>query len=167
MLWLPACTPITVMKHIVLFFALLSTASAQVPKGQGYLVHGFGNGVDRGPAFGHLAGGGEYAFYKGLGFGAEIGAAYPFRSPAGVFGIASINGAYHFTAGRRDTKWDPFVAAGYSLFFRGDTLNAFNYGGGVVYWVKPRFGIRAEFRDHRAGRGEFALPQFRIGISFR
>ncbi|HUQ93624.1 MAG TPA: hypothetical protein VM120_18225 [Bryobacteraceae bacterium] len=81
-------------------------------------------------------------------------------------GVLNVNGGYHFTTSRQDTKWDPFVTAGYTLFVRSGAVNGYNYGGGFVYWFKPHAGLRAEFRDQRFPQGS-AFPEFRLGFSFR
>ncbi|MCC6364088.1 MAG: hypothetical protein IT165_11220 [Bryobacterales bacterium] len=137
---------------------------AQVPKSQGFVYQGFGSNY--GTAFGHTGAGGEGVVWKGITAGGDIGAIYPFRAPAEVFGVLNVNGGYHFLAGRKDTKWDPFVTAGYSLFFRQGSANGANYGGGVVYWAKPKIGIRAEFRNHQYSVNERGFPEFRIGVAF-
>jgi len=149
--------------------ATLSFGQVQtVSKSQGYVYQGFsGNFIDSGTAaVGHTGAGGEGVFWKGISAGGDISAVYPFRCGACVIGVANVNGGYHFNAGRADRKIEPFVTAGYSLYFRGETANGWNYGGGIVYWFKPRLGLRLEVRDHRIERYS-AFTQFRIGLSFR
>jgi hypothetical protein len=153
------------MKYMLAAFTFISIASAQVPQGQGYLVQGIGAATPGSVSLAQTVVGGEGTFFKGLGAGAEIGALYSFDG--GVVGQFNAGGTYHFTAGRKETKWDPFVAAGYAMLFRSGTISGFHYGGGTGYWFHPRIGLRAEFRDLRFERGRDGYPGFRIGICFR
>lgn len=81
--------------------------------------------------------------------------------------MLSVNGAYHFNnAGR----WRPFVTGGYTFGFDGEvTENLFNIGGGVDYWIRPKVGLRIEFRDHVwSGDGDAVhLWGVRCGVTFR
>ncbi|MCC6343070.1 MAG: hypothetical protein IT166_12780 [Bryobacterales bacterium] len=149
----------------IILIAAFSAVSgmAQVPKSQVFVYQGLGSNY--GTSFGHTGGGAEAAVWKGITAGAEVGAIYPFRAMSEVFGVLNVNGSYHFLAGRKG-KWDPFVTGGYSLFFRQGVANGANYGGGVVYWVKPRMGIRAEFRNQQYSVNERGFPEFRIGVAF-
>ncbi len=116
----------------------------------------------------HYGAGFDALAYKGLGLGGEIGYLMPAESPGDGFGVFSPNVSYHFLTGSKSGKFDPFVTGGYSLFFRDDTANAVNFGGGVNYWIKERIGLRFEIRDH-------VLPDsdnthfygFRVGVTFR
>lgn len=150
---------------VILFCSALATA--QVPRGQGYVVQGLGIATPGSDSVGQTMIGGEHAIYKGLGLGAEIGAVYPFQCGYCTIGAFSPGASYHFLAGRKDTKWDPFVNAGYTLFFRSGVASGIHYGGGVAYWFHPRLAVRAEFRDIRDSTGELGFPSFRIGLSFR
>jgi len=142
---------------------------AQVPKGQGYVYQAVGStSYNRwATVLGATGGGGEGVFWKGLGAGADIGAFYPYRAAGNVIGLGSVSATYHFNAGRQDTKWDPFVVAGYSLFFRSGTLNGAHWGGGVGYWFSRHVGARIEFRDQRSVPEGFGFPTVRFGLSFR
>ncbi len=144
-------------------------AMAQVPKGQGYVFQGVGSTTYNrwGSVLGATGGGGEGVFWKGLGAGADIGAYYPYRYFRGAIGVANVSAAYHFTAGRDDTKWDPFVVGGYSLFFRSGTANGVHVGGGLTYWFHRHIGARVEFRDQRAVPEGISFPVVRFGVSFR
>jgi len=90
-----------------------------------------------GDAFVHFGGGGEYVMKNGIGVGADAGAIGLLFG--GTTGTLSLNGYYHF---RRQRPVDPFVTAGYSLFFdrtetsfffgteaHQDNLGLFNFGG--------------------------------------
>jgi hypothetical protein len=63
----------------------------------------------------------------------------------------------------------PFVTGGYTLGFRDGHENLFNVGGGVDFWLKPKVGLRVEFRDHIWIEDNDTL-QFlgvRVGVMFR
>lgn len=142
---------------------------AQVPKGQGYVYQAVGTtSYNRwAAALGATGGGGEGVFWRGLGAGADIGAFYPYRDFGSVIGVASVSATYHFKAGRMDTQWDPFVVAGYSLFFRSGSLHGAHWGGGVTYWFSRHVGARFEFRDQRSVPVGIGFPTVRFGVSFR
>jgi hypothetical protein len=147
---------------------LLAAAAVfpQVPKSHGYVVQGFGR-VDSN-AFAHTAFGGHGSVWKGVTIGGEIGAGYGVtgRYPPAI-GFANFSGGYHFTAGRKDTKLDPFVMAGPTLAFRNGAGRGWHFGAGVNYWIKERLGIRAEFRTNTISSDLNTWPQFRIGVTFR
>lgn len=117
----------------------------------------------------HAGGGGEGVLGKGLGVGAEIGALGPRQdfSECAV-GVFSANGYYHFIRGRA-RKVDPFITAGYTLVFRSDTANLFNFGGGANYWFSQRLGLRVEARDQvwRNCCGTAHYWGVRLGLAFR
>jgi hypothetical protein len=157
----------SITKAILVAAAAATLSFGQVSKSQGYVFQGFtAQGFDSSGIVGHTGGGGEGVFWRGISAGGDISAAYPFQCLSCVIGVGNINGGFHYNAGRVDKKWEPFVTAGYSLFFRGGTANGFNYGGGVVYWFKPHVGLRLEVRDHWIERYHM-FTQFRIGLSFR
>lgn len=112
--------------------------------------------------------GGEVVLGKGIGVGAEIGAAGT-RQHFGdsVVGVFSPNGYYHFAHGK-DIKFDPFVTGGYTLIFRSGHANLFNLGGGLNYWFRTRLGGRLEFRDqvHTDGSSVHYWG-VRFGLAFR
>ncbi len=118
----------------------------------------------------HFGGGGEALVYKGLGVGAEIGYLTPWDSFGDGIGIFSANGSYNFFPRHGEKKLVPFVTGGYSLFFRSGSANGFNFGGGVNWWLKPKLGLRLEFRDQVwPGRYDSAAHffEFRVGLAFR
>ncbi|MBL8233778.1 MAG: hypothetical protein JNL98_35095 [Bryobacterales bacterium] len=150
-----------------LILAIAATAAhGQVPRSHGYVVQGFGQ-VDSN-AFGHTAFGGEGAVWKGVSVGGEIGAAYGLggKYPPTI-GFANLSAGYHFTAGRKDTKFDPFVMTGPTLAFRNGTGGGWHLGAGLNYWFKERVGLRAEFRTNAITSDLYHWPQFRVGITFR
>ncbi len=142
---------------------------AEVPTGQGFAMQGIASLVNERESIGHTTIGGEKVFYKGLSAGGDGGAFYPFEAAYLVIGNANANVGYHFLAGRKNTKWDPFVSGGYSILFREGAVSGVNYGGGVVYWFTPRLGIRTEGRGYSISSGGSygSMAEIRVGLSFR
>ena len=138
----------------------------QRSSGQGYTFFAAGSYPDSAAAL-HIGGGGERFTYRGLAAGAELGYIFPAQSFRYGFGLASVNGSYHLNRGSH-WKISPFVTGGYSLAFRGSTLNLVNFGGGLTYWIGDRLGLRLEVRDHLPPQypREHSL-EFRIGLAFR
>lgn len=138
------------MRQILTIFlvAVGLSAAASAQQSHGYLFIAPG-GISSGGHTAttvHLGAGGEVGLAKGVGLGAELGALGPRQDFAGnLMGVVSANGYYHF---RREEKLEPFVTAGYSLFFRSGHANLFNFGGGANYWFHSKLGLRLEFRDH-------------------
>ena len=114
-----------------------------------------------------IGAGGEAILGKGIGVGAELGALFPRGNIEGSVGIFSLDGYYHFLHGQQ--KADPFFAAGYTLGFRGERANLFNFGGGVNYWFIPHLGIKAELRDQvwTPSNATVHAWGFRFGLNFR
>jgi hypothetical protein len=113
----------------------------------------------------HIGGGGEAFFYKGLGFGAEVGYLAPWKTLGDGIGVLSLDGVYQFKPAKKTV---PFVLGGYSLAFRSSTANAINFGAGVNYWFHDKVGLRLEFRDHvPIYESNCHFLGFRIGLSFR
>jgi hypothetical protein len=114
----------------------------------------------------HLGGGAEFALPSRIGAGLELGALGPAVSFEDVLAVLSLNGYYHFAPST--DRFDPFVTAGYSMFFRTRTASLFNFGGGVNYWFLPRVGFKSEFRDHvRDSPGPSHYWGLRFGLTFR
>lgn len=133
--------------------------------GQGYTYFaGSHAGGEIGGAM-NLGAGGEGFVSRSLAVGGDAG--YMFK--AGRFGngigLVSTNVSYHFQDVDPEGRWVPFVTGGYTLAFRSGTGHLVNYGGGLTYWVRLRWGVRAEFRNHQ--NGDFSMPSFRFGFSFR
>ncbi len=159
------------MKQILVGLVVMTSfwvpaAVAQVPKGQGYGFYAFGPGIDESRSFRHIGVGGSRLVWKGVAVGGEIGAIY-FTNPSGVIPIAQFGGGYHFRAGKPEGKWDPFVTGGYAISVNDGGFASPYFGGGAVYWLRPRLGIRFEFR-HQAIKdwSRNGYPEFRVGISF-
>lgn len=148
-----------------------SGAPARPVSGLGYGFFGVGAAAGEGDSTGiwHLGGGGEAIFADAIGLGAEIGYLNSFEADSEGLGIFSVNGAYHFGGGSRSARVRPFVTGGYTLAFRDGHANLFNVGGGVDVWLKPKVGLRVEFRDHIWTEENDTL-QFlgvRVGVTFR
>src|SRR5947199_10816960 len=78
-----------------------------------------------------FGGGGEAVLGAGVGIGAELsvlGGRRGFGDSA--VGVFSSNGYYHFVRGK-NSKADPFVTGGYTLFFRHSHATLFNFGAGI------------------------------------
>lgn len=153
-----------------LFIFALSTAGlAQEPtyRGQGYLFFAPGAITGGGASVGtfHFGGGGEGFLYRGFAAGAEIGYVAPWKSGRSGIGLLSLDASFHV---KRTRSLSPFLAGGYSLGFRSGHFNAFNYGGGINWWLGEHTGVRLEFRDHIPTQTtEVHYFGFRIGFAFR
>lgn len=156
---------------VLSFFVLAQAAaygqSTDEPRGWGYGFGAVGGTSGGSVATLHVGGGGEGLVYKGLGLGAEVGYLSPFEDLADGIGILSTNVSYHFVKPRSNQKLIPFVTGGFSLAFRNGASGGGNFGGGVQYWVRPRLGLRFEFRDHIFSSDTAHLYGFRVGLSFR
>ena len=140
--------------------------------GLGYGFFGIGAASWEGSTEGtwHAGGGGEAVFRDAFAVGAEMGYLGWLEEGGDGLGILSVNGAYHFGGGANAGRWRPFVTGGYTLGFDGDvTENLFNVGGGVDFWMKPKVGLRLEFRDHIWSEDGDAVHFWgvRVGITFR
>lgn len=146
----------------------LAQDSTESYKGQGYVFYGPGR-APGGGAVQQIGGGGEGFLYKGLAAGAELGYMFPAGGISDGLGLFSLNGSYHLNR-RYEAKLSPFLGSGYSLAFRSDHLNLYNFGGGVTWWMTKHLGVRLELRDYvwsGCGCGGQHIPQGQIGFSFR
>jgi hypothetical protein len=118
----------------------------------------------------HAAGGGEFLAGGRVGAGGEFGL---FVNPGGALWVTSANGVFHFTSsvpGAVRSRLSPFVTAGYTRMASGEgSFDGWNAGAGADVWLKPRAGLRLEFRDHVRpdSRGDVHYWAFRAGIVFR
>jgi hypothetical protein len=128
-----------------------------------------------GDVFAHFGGGGEYVTKSGIGIGADAGAmGFLF---GGTFGTFSVDGSYHF---RYQKLVDPFVFAGYSVFFDRNSgslfgtgtglpsQNLFNFGGGTNLWFSRHVGAKIAFRDHLHSENGSTVHygEFMLGLGF-
>lgn len=145
---------------------------AKAVSGLGYGFFGVGAATCCGDSTGtwHAGGGGEAVIGDAVGIGAEIGYLNLVESGSDGLGVFSVNGAYHFFPGQPSHRVRPFVTGGYTLGFASDGHeNLLNFGGGVDYWLKPKVGLRVEFRDHVWGEEGDTLHfwSVRFGVTFK
>jgi hypothetical protein len=119
----------------------------------------------------HAGGGGEARLTNRFGLGGELGVLKPVTNQYAITtGLASVTPAYHFIARGSNRTIDPFVNGGFSVLFGSGAGAAIHYGGGLNYWVRPRLGLRFEFRHHlwspEAGEAVHLIG-FRVGVTFR
>lgn len=144
--------------------------------GQGYVFFapGLGNiGPNRANI--HIGAGGEGFIYKGLAIGPEIGGVGPWSTKSSgaklggfgdwVVGLGSANLSYHLLPKTSDRKLEPFVTAGYSLFFRAGLSHGTNVGGGANVWLTKNIATRFEIRSQQSWRRHSV--NFRMGVTFR
>lgn len=164
----------TLISTTLLLIALSLSASAQTSnrsRGQGYLFFAPGAAMDNsrlpsGASF-HIGGGGEAFVYKGLGVGAEIGAVGPLSDFSNhYFGLGSVNLSYHFLPSATESKLEPFVSLGYTLFFRAGVTHGGHAGFGLNRWLNKNVALRFEIRDNVEG-GHGHLIGYRIGVTLR
>jgi hypothetical protein len=187
------------MKKLIATVALLlmvpAWGSAQdtdhQPHGLGYVFLGLGT-----QGMGFTSGfGGEGYLSKGLGLGAEVGAAglgaSNNRNP-NIIGVGSVDLSYHFFPKKIHGKPVPFVEGGYTIFFGQDVellspgcplfgcghyQNGFNIGGGIDIFGTKHAGVRFDVRyNGHGGRilwasypnlAQLSFVAFRIGLTFR
>jgi hypothetical protein len=130
-------------------------------------VGSFGNSSS--PAL-HAAGGVDLLAGGRVGGAGEFGM---LASPYSALWVTSANGVVHFVPSVRTpvrTRTSPFVSGGYTRMSSGEgAFDAWNIGGGADVWLKPRVGLRLEFRDHIRpdSRGDVHYWAFRAGVVFR
>jgi len=112
-----------------------------------------------------VGGGGEATIHKGLGVNADLGYMFPIDAAgAGVFTF-SAGPTYLFNASRKTV---PFITGGGTLAFRSGFGGAYHFGGGVIHWFHPKWGLRFEVRDHIPTRNSDShLVVFRAGVALR
>lgn len=150
--------------------AAVAQVNGDEKRGAGYVFVAPGAAVTSAAAAGilHFGVGGQGLLYKGLGIGGEIGYMSPAAGLSEGVGLLSVNALYQFGRAGAGRKAVPFVTAGYSLAFRGGSVNGLNLGGGLNYWFRDRKALLIEIRDYvsPAELGVHLLT-CRIGLSFR
>jgi hypothetical protein len=131
-------------------------------KGNSYVSFGVGR-CQHGYSNISVGGGGEAFLVGGLSVGGE--AAYHQFLNSFSFGLATGNVGYHFVKRSEAKRIDPFASLGLGVGITGDPAPGASLGGGVIYWFKPKFGVRTEFRIYSVS--EEIIPTFRVGFSFR
>ena len=148
-----------------LLFAILAPCAAQAQRSLGYAFAGFGNETGYSAYF-HPGIGGDWVSSRGFGLGGEVGTVLGRRRGAPKLVLLSGNGSYHVAL--ENTIFDPFATAGVTVATAGGGADLlWNWGGGVNWWLRPRFGPRFEFRNHMWPAASRHLVEFRVGIAFR
>jgi hypothetical protein len=117
----------------------------------------------------HAAGGGEVLAGGRVGGGGEFGM---LAGTGGGLFVTSANAVFHVAprTGTPGSRLSPYVSGGYSRLSSGEgSFNAWNVGVGTDVWVKPRVGLRVEFRDHVRpdSRGAVHYWAIRAGVALR
>jgi hypothetical protein len=118
----------------------------------------------------HAAGGGEVLVDGRVGGGGEFGL---LATTGGGLFATSANAVFHFVPSQPTpvrSRLSPYVSGGYTRLSSGEGgFNAWNAGIGADVWLKPRLGLRAEFRDHIRpdSRGGVHYWALRVGVVFR
>ncbi len=118
----------------------------------------------------HVAGGGEILAGGRVGGGGEFGL---LANPNGGLFITSANAVFHFVPSQPTpvrSRLSPYVSGGYTRMSSGEgAFNGWNAGIGTDIWLKPRVGLRVEFRDHVRpdSRGGVHYWAVRAGVAFR
>jgi hypothetical protein len=116
-------------RHAALVLAL-SLLMPRVVTGQSK-SHGY---IDVGAGATDLSGGGEWVHRSGFGVEAELGVGWVF--------LGAVNASFH-PFSRRVRRHDVFATAGYmSLNSSEFSSRGVSVGGGAVYWLGPRIGLR-------------------------
>lgn len=117
-----------------------------------YTVAGLGRFTGGDSRF-QIGGGAEVFLFKGLSAGGDF--SHITGSDGTGLNNLSANATYHFLGRATSKKFDPFVSGGYSRFFAsGAAGNAFNFGGGMNYWLSDRLGRRLTSVITRSEVGE-------------
>ena len=149
---------------IVSTLAVVAGAITAAPAGAQALGYGIAGPAGYSGFFGsstllvHAAGGGEFGLLA--------------NADGGMF-VTSVNGVFHFVPSvvtPIKSRISPFASGGYTRLSSGEgAFDAWNLGGGADLWLKPRVGLRVEFRDHIRpdGRGGVQYWAYRVGVVFR
>jgi hypothetical protein len=164
---------IGIVSTIAALAGILATASPAGAQALGYGIAGpagySGFFVSSGPAI-HAAGGGELLAKGRVGAGGEFGL---LAGPSSGLFVTSANAVLHFVPSQPTpirSRLSPFVTAGYSRMSSGEgAFNGWNAAVGTDVWLKPRVGLRVEFRDHvrSDARGSVNYWALRVGVVFR
>lgn len=153
------------MRLLFLLFTAAFALSAQTPRAQAHGFFGFDSPVGQNFGYNSAGAGADVFVYKGAAFSPSAGYLFASGNDGGKLGIVTVNGSYHFLRGKGPVE--PFVTAGYGAFFNlGGGQSMFNYGGGINYWFKKHFAIRAEVLNFQTNQYR-ELTSLRFGVSFR
>jgi hypothetical protein len=156
---------------VVVAVAVLAPLSLAAQSSHGYVFVAPGGVSGGGATRSTLHGGAGFealVWRRWAGVGAEAGWVGPIRQLGSGVGVLSPNGYFHF-GGDRARGIDPFVTAGYTMFFRRETESLFNFGAGLNWWFRDSTGLKFEFRDHVDSEGRVTAHfwGFRFGVTFR
>jgi hypothetical protein len=158
----------TYRQHILYCFLLCACATTAAPcafaqsYGYGFVGATIGDQTPGNGAFRYGIGG-SWAVIPRVALGGDVGGIRDGGS--GV--IASGNLSLHLR-GRVESGFDPFFTGGITGARFGRETGVYgNIGGGMNYWVRPRLGVRVEFRGYPGGEDLNSFSEFRFGISFR
>lgn len=112
----------------------------------------------------HFGGTVDAQLKGGLGATADLGYLTPYESLTSGIGIFSPGVVFKFNRGH---KTEPFVAGGYSLFFRSGAASGLFFGGGVDHWFGKTIGIRIEGRDQVLVEENDHFLEARFAVLFR
>ncbi len=156
-------TPLLVLIPVLTWGTALAQPQQGRGAGFGYAAFGGVTDGDIDEAFWAFGGGGEYVASGGLGLRLDLGVltSSGLEEAVGIFTTAVM---FEFKPKR---KTAPFVAGGYTLFFRSETANGFHFGGGVRHWFSDGFGIRFEVRDDVLADETIHFIQGRVSFLFR
>lgn len=114
----------------------------------------------------HVGAGFEFIYPTyDAGLALELGISYPTEFTGKPSGVLSFNAPKRFFTNERV---QPFITGGYSLYFGEVAKSRWNYGGGVLIWVRDTWGLRLEARDHVPITSPTRAHswQFRAGLTF-
>jgi hypothetical protein len=164
---------LAIVSTLVALVGGIATVRPGAAQGVGYAIAGpagytgfFGGAF---PSI-HAAGGGEVLAGGRVGAGGEFGLMA--NTGGGLF-VTSANVVFHFAPSQPSpirSRLSPYVSGGYTRLYSGEGgFHAWNAGIGTDVWLKPRVGLRLEFRDHVRpdSRGGVHYWSFRVGVAFR
>jgi hypothetical protein len=111
----------------------------------------------------HFGVGGEGVFRNGIGIGGEVGYLTTRHNFDGGFGLASINGSYHFN---QRARLVPFVTGGYSLDLPQRDRKPRQFRGRRELVGPSPYGSEGRVPRPRSSR-HLHLWGFRFGVTFR
>ena len=161
---------------IVSTLAVIAEEITARPAGAQALAYGIAGPAGYSGFFGsspfavHAAGGAEILARGRFGAAGEFGI---LAGPTSGLFITSANGVLHVlpsVATPIRSRISPFITGGYTRMASGEgAFDGWNVGAGADVWLKPRVGVRLEFRDHIRPdrRGEVQYWAFRAGVVFR
>ncbi len=136
-------------------------------QGTGYLFFAPGiYGRDHSGAI-QFGGGGNYRSSIGLGGGLDASYLAPW-SYTGE-GIGTFSPYLYYSYLKKESRIEPFLSGGYTLFFRSSTANGINFGGGIHFWFNRKIALKLEFRDDvmLSSYQNIHVLGFRMGVAFR